>query len=146
MFYHVKKGFKIHHPRTRLPFQSWPKMIMWFNISFAIRLVPNTIETKSYTWKHAHKSRKFTYKPKESKYINTLNTRMFFMCVPKSQNMKNEIPKPHHGNKSPQTQKKPYSNLIGLQSQITNYMKLISCNKYLIIIMCYKGSPQHIWN
>jgi hypothetical protein len=33
------------------------------------------------------------------------NTSMFFMCVSEFQNMKNEIPKPHHGNKSPQTQK-----------------------------------------
>jgi hypothetical protein len=63
-------------------------------------------QTKSYTWKHAHKSRKFTYKPK---FINTQNTSMFFMCVLESQNMKNEIPKPHHGNKSPQTQKTSFT-------------------------------------
>jgi hypothetical protein len=34
---------------------------------------------------------------------------MFFMCVLESQNMKNEIPKPHHGNKSPQTQKTSFT-------------------------------------
>jgi hypothetical protein len=49
--------------------------------------------TKSYTWKHAHKS----------------------------------PPKP-----------KPHFHWTRFQPQITNYKKLMSCNKYLTTIMCYK--------
>jgi len=47
-------------------------------------------------------------------------------------NMKNDIPKPHHGDNPPnKTKSKPCSHWIGFQQQILNYKKLVTFNKYL---------------
>jgi len=76
-------------------------MIFTSPLLCAIKLMPNIIKTKKviYMKTCTQHPRKFTYNLQESKFNNTQNTNMFLLCALKSQNMKDEIVKPYHGDK-----------------------------------------------
>lgn len=75
---------------------------------------------------------KVTCDVQESKFKIQQNTIIFILCALEFQNTKDKILETHHGDKPHNTKiLEPCSHEIEFQQYITNYKKILTCNKYL---------------